>query len=94
MCDGGSGGGGDSGWWSMAVVAEVCIGAHLRVGVSNYHFKRAFPECEDFSVCQVFSMYQGLHTFVFSPALTLWLEFAYLCYNCVCIAFFLSLSPL
>ena len=25
----------------MAVAAEVCIGAHLRVGLSKYHFKGA-----------------------------------------------------
>ena len=47
-------------------------------------------KCEGY-LCQVFSMYQGLAIFVFSPALTLWLKFADLCYNYVCIAF--SLSP-
>ena len=31
MCDGG--GDGNSGEWSMAIAAQVSIGAHLRVGV-------------------------------------------------------------
>ena len=48
-------------------------------------------ECEGF-LCQVFSMYQGLAIFVFSPALTLRLELARLCHNCMHCLFYLSFS--
>ena len=41
MC--GGSGDGNSGGWSMVIAAQVCIGAHLMVRVSN-HFKGAFLE--------------------------------------------------
>ena len=37
VCDGG--GDGNSGGWSMAIAAQVCIGAHLRIGVSDISFQ-------------------------------------------------------
>ena len=37
MCD--DGGDGNSGGWCMAIAAQVCIGAHLRVGVGYMSFQ-------------------------------------------------------